>query len=93
MKEEKSNYGSAQDWTKVLSGIGEGGSSSFKSKRESKEQKRKTLASLLNNAIKRNKSLFRTGQEHANEMKDFQSQRMQHIARGFVDALHGSTHR
>lgn len=88
----KTKYGSTKDWSTVLSGIGESSSESFKDKRELKEKKRKTLAGLLNNAIKRNKALFRTGHEHSNEMNEFQSQRMQHIARGFVDSLYGSTH-
>jgi ribonuclease HII len=88
----KTKYGNAKDWSTVLSGIGEGSSESLKDQKELREKKRKTLAGLLNNAIKRNKALFRTGQEHSNDMNEFQSQRMQQIARGFVDSLYGSTH-
>jgi hypothetical protein len=31
------------------------------------------------------------GQEHSDDMNDFQSQALQQVARGFVQALQGST--
>ena len=93
-----SPYGSAADWSQIISGAGQGASSAMQgatgyatSKKEAKEAKRRTLANLLNNALKRNQGLFRTGQEHADDMNDFQSQAMQQVARGFVEALQGST--
>lgn len=93
-----SPYGSAQDWSQIISGAGQGASSAMQgmagaasSKQEAKESKRRTLANLLNQALKRNQSLFRLGQEHSDEMNDFQSQAMQQVARGFVEALQGST--
>ena len=66
-------------------------SANANSKREAKEAKRRTLANLLNSSLKRNQNLFRMGQEHSDDMNDFQSQAVQQVARGFVDALQGST--
>ena len=63
------------------------------SKREAKEAKRRTLANLFNSALKRNRNLFNMGQEHVDDLNDFQSQAIQQVARGFVDALQGSTGR
>lgn len=71
----------------------QGASSLATSKQEAKEAKRRTLANLMNSAMKRNQGLFKVGQEYGDEMNDFQSQAMQQVARGFVDALHGSTAR
>jgi len=93
-----SSYGSAQDWATIISGAGQGagtamqGASAYAtSKREAREAKRRTLANLLNSAMKRDQGLFRMGQEHGDEMNDFQAQAMQRVARGFVEALQGST--
>jgi hypothetical protein len=93
-----SSYGSAADWANIISGAGQGAGAAMQgatayatSKQEAKEAKRRTLANLLGQAMKRNKGLFRVGQEHADEMNDFKSQAMQQVARGFVDALQGST--
>lgn len=93
-------YGQAKDWSSVLAGAGQGANSMMQgaaalaqSKREAQESKRRTLANLMNSAMKRNKSLFKVGQEYGDEMNDFQSQAMQNVARGFVDALQGSTGR
>ena len=93
-----SPYGSAADWSQIISGAGQGagaamqGASAYaNSKREAREAKRRTLANLFNSALRRNQGLFRTGQEHADDMNDFQSQAMQQVARGFVEALQGST--
>ena len=93
-----SPYGNARDWSTIISGAGEGASSAFKgatanatNKLEAKEAKRRTLSNMLNQALKRNQGLFRVGQEHADEMSDFQAQSMQNVARQFVEALQGST--
>lgn len=93
-----SPYGSAKDWASIISGAGQGASSAMQgatsyatSKNEAKEAKRRTLANLMSQAMKRNQGLFRVGQEHADDMNDFQSQAIQQVARGFVDALQGST--
>ena len=91
-------YGSASDWANVISGAGQGASSAMQgasayatSKKEAKEAKRRTLANLMNQAMKRNTSLFRMGQEHQDDLNDYQSQAMQQVAKGFVDALQGSS--
>jgi hypothetical protein len=91
-------YGSAGDWAQIISGAGQGAGAAMhgaagyaNSKAEAKEAKRRTLANLLNNALKRNQGLFRVGQEHSDEMKDYQSQAMQQMARGFVEAMQGTT--
>lgn len=91
-------YGSAQDWSQIIQGAGQGASAGMQSatanatsKKEAKESKRRTLANLLNSALKRNQNLFRTGQEHSDDMNDFQSQALQSVARGFVESLKGST--
>lgn len=91
-------YGNAEGWSNIISGAGQGagaamqGASAYATnKREAKEAKRRTLANLLNSALKRNQGLFRTGQEHADDMNDYQSQALQQVARGFVEALQGST--
>lgn len=93
-----SPYGSAEDWSQIISGAGRGAGSAMQgatanatSKMEAKEAKRRTLANLLNQSLKRNQGLFRVGQEHSDEMSDFQSQAMQQVARGFVESLQGST--
>ena len=93
-----SPYGSAQDWAQVISGAGQGAGSAMQSNAanagsrvEAKEAKRRTLANLLNQALKRNQGLFRMGQDHSDDMNDFQSQAMQQVARGFADSLKGST--
>lgn len=95
-----SSYGSSGDWAKIISGAGQGASaglqanaSNASSKKEAKEAKRRTLANLLNSSLKRNQGLFRLGQEHSDDMNDFQSQALQQVARGFIESLHGSTGR
>lgn len=92
------NYGSAADWANIISGAGQGASAAMQSatsyatsKQEAREAKRRTLANLMSQAMKRNQGLFRMGQEHQDDMNDYQSQAMQQVARGFVDALQGST--
>jgi len=93
-------YGTPGDWSKIIQGAGEGagqamqGAAQFaNSKAEAKEAKRRTLANLMNSAMKRNRALFRTGQDYQNDMNDFQTQALQQVARGFVDSLQGSTGR
>ena len=93
-----SPYGSPKDWASIISGAGQAASSAMQgttsyatSKKEAKEAKRRTLSNLMNQAMKRNQGLFRVGQEHANDMNDFQSQAIQQVARGFIDSMNGST--
>jgi len=93
-------YGTPANWATVLQGAGDGANSMLQgsaalatSKKEAKESKRRTLANLLNSALKRDRSLFRMGQEYSDDMNDYQSQALQQVARGFVDALQGSTGR
>ena len=98
VKPSSGGFGTAQDWASIISGAGQGASSAMQgmagnasSKQEAKEAKRRTLSNLLNQALKRNQGLFRVGQEHADDLNDYQSQAMQQVARGFVEALNGST--
>jgi len=93
-------FGSAHDWSQIIAAGGQGAASGMQgmaananSKQEAKEAKRRTLANLMNSAMKRNRNLFMMGQEHSDDMNDFQSQAMQQVARGFVEALQGSTGR
>ena len=93
-----SSYGSASDWSQIISGAGQGAAGAMQSaaqsansKREAKEAKRRTLSNLLNTALKRNQGLFRAGQEHSDDMNEYQSNALQQVARGFVEALQGST--
>lgn len=94
------SYGSANDYSKVLSSATEGAGSAMKgaaqfanTKSEAKEAKRRTLAKLMQNSMKRNRNLFKTGQEYNDDLNDTQSQSLQQVARGFVEALQGSTGR
>lgn len=98
MNPSTSGYGAPADWAQILSagaqGAGtamQGASAYATNKREAKEAKRRTLGNLLNNALRRNQGLYRSGQEHSDDMNDFQSQALQQVARGFVEALNGST--
>lgn len=91
-------YGNARDWSQIISAAGQGAGSAMQgasayanSKQEAKESKRRTLANLLNSALKRNQSVYRLGQEHSDDMNDYQSHAIQQVARGFVNALQGST--
>jgi hypothetical protein len=93
-----SSYGTPQDWATILGGTEKGASSAMQganaianSKVEAKEAKRRTLANLFNQARKRSQGLERVGREHSGDINDFQSQAMQQVARGFVEALQGST--
>ncbi len=92
-------WGSAGDWASIISGLGQGASKALETPtsaiatntREAKEAKRRTLANLLNAAMKRNQGLFRLEQENAGETTGTQTDAMQQMARGFVSALQGST--
>ena len=97
-EEGNSPYGSASDWANIISGAAQGAGSAMQgatayatSKKEAKEAKRRTLANLLNQALKKRQALFRMGQEHDDELNDYGSQSMQNTARGFVDSLQGRT--
>jgi hypothetical protein len=77
-------YGTTSDWAEILKGGAQGASSALQgaaqyanTKEEAREAKRRTLAN----------------QDYQDEMNDFQSQALQQVARGFVDALQGSTGR
>lgn len=89
-----SSFGSAKDWSTIISGVGQGASSAMQgaaasagSRKEAREAKRRTLANLFSQALSRNQKLFRLGQESSDEMNDFQSQALQQTARGFLDSL------
>ena len=87
----------AAEWAKIIEGIGHGAgtamqglSTNAKSKMTAKEAKRRTLANLLNQAIKRDRGLYKAKQEHGDEMRDFQSQALQKMAQNFVQSSPGS---
>jgi hypothetical protein len=91
---------STEDWmsiigegTKGASGALESASQYGMAKKEAKEAKRRTLANLMTSATRRNRNLFRKGQEYGDEMRDYQSQALQEVAKGFAQALQGSTGR
>ncbi len=93
-----SEYGSSKDYAAVLSGASKGAESTMKgsteyanTKRGAKESKRRTLANLLEKAMKRDQALQRVGKQHSDEMTDTKAQSMQQLARGFVSAMQGST--
>lgn len=91
-------YGQPSDWAQIISGASGGASSAMSgsaqfanSKEEAKEAKRRTLANLMTNAMKRNRSLFKANQDYQDEMNDYQTQALQQMARGFVESLQGYT--
>lgn len=93
-------YGSPEAIATLISGISQGASSAFSrpsamplsnNKKEAKESKRRIKANLLNQSIENSTALNRANRQYQDEMRDFQSQAMQQVARGFVDALRGST--
>lgn len=93
-----SKYGSAQDWSTVIQGMGQGAGNAMagnaanaQSKMTAKESKRRTLTNLLNQALKRDRGLFRAKQEHGDEMKDYQSQVLQKMAQNFAQGSPRST--
>jgi len=98
--EPKSKWGKTEDWSRVIAGAGEGASSAIQgaadsktAKRLAKETKRRTLANLLSQQLKRKQGLFKRQQEHGEEMGDIKSEAMQKAARGMVESLEGTTKR
>lgn len=92
-----SNYGNAGDWANVLGGLSKGvqaasppSMSSF-SKKDALEAKRRTIANLLNQALRRNQGMSQAHQGYANDVSDYQAQALQQLARGFTAAMQGST--
>jgi serine phosphatase RsbU (regulator of sigma subunit) len=92
-----SSYGSPADYAAVISGSAQGATAGLKggqsyaeSKRQAKEMRRRTIADLLNAALKRQNNTFNMNQEYAGEMKDYQSQALQNAARSFSGALSGT---
>lgn len=90
-------YGTADNWSEIVKASGEAATSALKgaaqqagTKKEAKEAKRRTLANLLNQALKREQGLQRIGQEYSDEMADYQSQALQQMARGFIQSLQGN---
>ncbi len=93
----ESGFG-GQNWANIISGVGQGAQSALggmsanaNSRKEAREAKRRTLADLLNRAMKRDMAMYRTGQDYADEGADYQSQALQQVAKGFVSALNGSS--
>lgn len=79
------------EYEDIISGVGKGAASAIQgytdlasSKKEAKEAKRRTLANMLKQSLKRSQGIFKTGKNYNNEMKDYQAQVMQDIARNFV---------
>lgn len=96
----ESIWGKPEDWSRVITGVGEGASSAIQgaadsktAKRLAKETKRRTLANLLSQTLKRKQALFKREQEHGEEMSDIKSEAMQNAAHGLVESLKGSTKR
>jgi len=96
----ESSWGKPEDWSKVITGVGEGASSAIQgsadsktAKRLAKETKRRTLAKLFSERAKRKQGLFKRGQEHDEEMGDIKSEALQNTARGLVESLKGTTKR
>lgn len=95
-----SAYGTPENYSALIQGLGEGASGAMNSSAtslagamQSKEAKRRTLANLISNSLKRRQAMNRVGGEYKNEMNDYQTNAMQQVAQGFVDALQGSTGR
>ena len=95
-----SAYGSPSDWAQIISSAGQGAGAGMQSaaqyattRKEAKESKRRTLDLSFFPTSSKNQNVFRSGQEHSDDMNDYQSQAMQQMARGFVNALQGSTQR
>ena len=86
----------SKDWAKIIGSAGKAAgksmqdqSSAAQTKMAAKEKKRRTIANLLNQALKRKQSMFRAGQEYGGEMADTQSQALQNVAKGFIQSLRG----
>ena len=89
-----------KDYAEVIGQTGAAAGSFFNSsadraqtKRELREKKRKNLADLLRNALKRDLSMHRASTGHQDESASMQGQNMQDIASGFANALKGASTR
>ena len=98
--EPKSGGFTSADWASIISGAGQGASSAFGSmaqnagsRMESRANKKKTLADLYNNHLKRQMGMYRANNQYMDDTTDYQSQALQGIANGFVKALNGSSRR
>jgi exonuclease VII large subunit len=85
-----------EDYSKIISAASEAASGAIKhkaelssSKRELKEKKKRTLSDLFSKAMRRNRELNQFGREHRSEARDYQSQSLQDMARGFSESLKG----
>lgn len=86
--------GNAAGWAAIIQGIGQGASTGLdakahaaNSKLSAKEKKRRTLATMLSNAIKKKSELHDSKESHGSEMAGTKAQSLQNAARGFVNAL------
>jgi len=83
-----------ENWATIIQGLSSGAQKGLESaaayattRKEARESKRRTLADLLNKAYKRNQGLYNMGQQYGDEGADFNSQIMQQVASGFINAL------
>lgn len=86
----------ATDYAEIIRGVSQGASSGLsgaaraaQTSREAKEVKRQTLANMLNKALRRQFGLFKANTDYKEDMNDYQSNALQQVARGFVDAFKG----
>lgn len=92
--------GNAGEWSTLIKGIqsgAEGGMNSANqnqmSRKDVKEAKRKMMAKLLNNALKRDRDMFEMSQDYGDTQTNYKNDALRQMARGFVGALQGSTGR
>lgn len=85
---------SGAGWAAIIQGVGEGASTGLNAKAaaengklSAKEKKRRVLAAMLSNAIKKKGELHDTKETHSTEMVGTKAQSLQNAARGFVNAL------
>jgi hypothetical protein len=71
---------STADWAQIISGAGRGAGEAMKG-----------AATYANSKREAKEAKRRTLSHLLNDMNDFQSQALQHVARGFVEAMSGST--
>ena len=100
MTDEAQKGFSGENWATVIGGAGQGAanvlgsmSQTVNSKKEAKENKRRTLSKLMNNALNRKLKLLKEKHKYANELNDIKQNDIQDVARGFVDSFSGSTKR
>jgi hypothetical protein len=96
--EQGSWYGNSRDWSQIIAQGAKGATSGMQgnaqnvnSRREAKEAKRRTLANMLNKSLRRNQDLFKAQQNYGGEMTDLKSQAMQQLAKGYAEALQGTS--